>query len=162
MASAPKERQSRKRRRTRSHAASARQPDYRNLKHPFTPQRVFSDDEVANIHETALRVLEELGVRVLLPEAREIFAKAGARLVDDMVFIGRDIVSDAINSAPKSIRLMSVNPLNIMNYTLGSMVFAPGSGCPNVMDMERGRRPGTLAAHEETIKLAQSFDVIHM
>ncbi|MEM8650186.1 MAG: trimethylamine methyltransferase family protein, partial [Pseudomonadota bacterium] len=40
-----------------------RQPDYRNLKNPFTPQTVFSDDEVENIHQTALKVLEELGMR---------------------------------------------------------------------------------------------------
>ena len=123
---------------------------------------MFSDDEIASIHETALRVLEELGIKVLLPEARAVFAKAGARVVEDMVFIGRDIVAAALKSAPKSIRLRAANPVNDVTYALGAMIFAPGSGCPNVSDFERGRRPGTLADHEETIKLAQSFDVIHM
>ncbi|MGB0411670.1 MAG: trimethylamine methyltransferase family protein, partial [Pikeienuella sp.] len=63
----------------------ARQPNYRQLKHPFPQQTMFSDDEIASIHETALRVLEELGVKILLPEAREIFAKAGARVDDDQM-----------------------------------------------------------------------------
>ena len=49
--------------------APAGQPNYRQLRHPFTPQSVFSEDEVSNVHDTALRVLEELGVKVLLPEA---------------------------------------------------------------------------------------------
>jgi len=155
-------RNTRKRRRGNVKATVARQPDYRNLSHPFTPQKVFSDDEIASIHETALRVLEELGIKVLLPEAREVFAKAGARVVEDMVYIGRDIVAAALKSAPKTIRLRAANPVNDVNYALGSMIFAPGSGCPNISDFERGRRPGSLAAHEETIKLAQSFDVIHM
>ncbi len=152
----------RRRRRSNAKVSVARQPDYRNLKHPFEPQKVFSDDEIANIHETALRVLEELGIKVLLPEAREVFAKAGARVVENMVFIGRDIVAAALKTAPKSFRLRAANPINDINYALGSMIFAPGSGCPNVSDFERGRRPGSLNDHEDTIKLAQSFDVIHM
>jgi trimethylamine--corrinoid protein Co-methyltransferase len=56
----------------------ARRPNYRQLRNPFPVMSVFSDDEAANMHETALRMLEELGMRVLLPEARDIFA-AGAR-----------------------------------------------------------------------------------
>ena len=66
-----------------------RQPNYRQLRHPFPPQTMFSDDEIAAIHDTALRVLEELGMRVLLPEARQIYAAAGAKVVEDMVFIGK-------------------------------------------------------------------------
>ena len=63
--------------------------NYRQLRHPFTPQTVFSTDEVANLHDTALRVLEELGIKVLLPEARDILQAAGARVEAEMVFIGR-------------------------------------------------------------------------
>ena len=57
----------------RSHA-------YRQLKHPFTPQSVFSDDAIAAMHQTALRTLEELGMKVLHPEARMIFKTSGARV----------------------------------------------------------------------------------
>ena len=140
---------------------SARQPNYRRLKHPFQPQRVFSDDEINNIHDTALRVLEELGMKILLPEAREIFATAGARQVDDMVFIGRDIIAQALKTAPTNIRLRAANPVREQDYCDGSMLFSPGSGCPNANDLIRGRRPGSLRDYEETLKLVQSFDVMH-
>lgn len=142
--------------------AAARQPDYRQLRHPFDPQKVFSDDEVDNIHTTALRVVHELGIKVLLPEARAIFAAAGARVDDDMVFIGRDIVQAAIASAPSTINLRSVNPHRQQAYENGAMLFMAGAGCPNATDFERGRRAGDLEAFEETIKLAQHFDVLHM
>ena len=66
---------------------------YRQLRHPYEPQSIFGADEINSIHKTALRVLEELGMKILLPEAREIFAKAGAKVVDEMVFIGSDIMS---------------------------------------------------------------------
>ena len=51
---------------------------------------VFSTDEIANMHDSAVRILEELGMKVLLPEARRIYAAAGARIDEDsnMVFIG--------------------------------------------------------------------------
>ena len=39
---------------------AARTLGYRRLRHPFEPQRIFSDDEIEHIHETSLRVLEEL------------------------------------------------------------------------------------------------------
>ncbi len=139
-----------------------RQPDYRQLRHPFSPQMVFSDDEVQALHDTALRVIEELGIRILLPEAREIFAAAGARVDGDMVYAGRDIVEAALASAPRSVRLRAANPAREQTYEDGAMLFMAGAGCPNVTDFERGRRPGDLAAFEETIKLIQSFDVLHM
>jgi trimethylamine---corrinoid protein Co-methyltransferase len=117
---------------------------------------------VNNIHETALRVLQELGMKVLLPEARDLFAAAGARLDDDMVFIGRDIVAGALGTAPPRIRLRAANPARDQEYRDGAMLFMAGSGCPNATDLERGRRPGCLRDYEETLKLCQSFDVIHL
>lgn len=142
----------------------SRSTRYRQLRHPYEPQKVFSDDAVANIHAMALRVLAELGMKVLLPEARQIFASAGA-LVDDetqMVCIGGDIVAAALESAPRSFRMRAASPQREQIIEPGAMIFYPGSGCPNVSDLERGRRAGSLQSYEETIKLHQSFDVIHM
>lgn len=151
------------RRRNRDAAPKiTRQPNYRQLRHPFPAQTMFSDDEIASIHETSLRVLEELGMRVLLPEAREIFAKAGARVVEDMVFIGKDIVRAALASAPKSWKLRAPNPMRDQDYAQGSMIFMAGVGCPNATDRERGRRPGSIADYVETVQLCQHYDVIHM
>jgi len=153
--------------RARNPAGAAERPrtdTYRQLRHPFEPQRVFSDDAVANIHETALRVLQELGIKMLLPEARSILAEAGALVdpSDDMVRIGRDLVDAALASAPRSFRLRAANPQREQIFEPGAMLFMAGSGCPNATDLERGRRPGSLHDFEETIKLQQAFDVIHM
>ena len=49
----------------------------------------YSDDQIAAIHESALTVLEELGVRVLNDEARERFAAAGAEIDDTQVRLER-------------------------------------------------------------------------
>ena len=97
------------------------------------------------MHDTALRVLEELGVKVLLPEAREIFAKARARQSmggDLMVKIGRDVVEEAICTAPSSFHFSSAQPGTVsQQWELGALLMAPGAGCPNVTDLERGPPP---------------------
>ncbi|NEY90089.1 trimethylamine methyltransferase family protein [Tabrizicola oligotrophica] len=153
----------RTRRRSREQAPKVtRQPNYRQLRHPFPAQAMFSDDEIAAIHDTALRVLEELGMRVLLPEARQIYAAAGAKVVDDMVFIGKDIVRAALASAPKRWALRAPNPLRDQDYAQGAMIFMAGVGCPNATDRDRGRRPGSIADFVETVQLCQHYDVIHM
>ncbi len=144
-----------------SHARAA---DYAHLTNPFTPQKLFSDDRIDAIHRAALDILERLGMRVLLPEARQIYADAGAFVDEEtaMVHIGRDIVAAALSSAPKSFVVRGGVPKRDVVIGPGALLFKPGSGCPNVTDLERGRRPGTIAAYEETLKLAQSFDVIHL
>jgi len=154
----------RSRKKDRNKGGGPRQVNYRQLKNPFQPQTVFSEDEVLDIHNTAFRILSELGIRILLPQARDIFAAAGAIVDEDtqMVRIGSDIVDAAIASAPKSIVHRGANRKRDLKFELGSLLFGPGAGCPHATDLERGRRPGSLTDFIETTKLAQSFDAIHI
>ncbi|MCV2863396.1 trimethylamine methyltransferase family protein [Defluviimonas sp. WL0075] len=157
-------RQDRKRGDGRTGNQGARRADYGHLAHPFAPQAMFSDDAVAGLHETALRVLENLGVRFLLPEARALFAAAGAIVDEDrqMVRIGREIVAAALASAPRSIRLRAADPRHEQTYAPGRLLFGGSGGCPNATDRVRGRRPGSLSDYEDALKLQQHFDVIHI
>ena len=122
-------------------APSQRSANYRQLRNPFPLMSVFSDDEAANMHETALRTLEELGMKVLLPEARQIYAAGGARVDGDMVFIGREIVEAALATAPKSIACRAGARDRDITLELGALAFQPGAGAPHATDLKRGRRP---------------------
>lgn len=144
--------------------APERKTNYRQLKNPFPPMDVFSADQIVNMHATALRTLEELGVKVILPEARKIFAAAGARVEEatEMVFLGRDIVEAALASAPKSITGRAGNRDRDVLLELGSLLFQPGAGAPHATDLERGRRPGRGVDFRELIQLTHHFDVLQM
>lgn len=157
-------RERRRSNRTAGAGDEARHPDYRHLRNPFTPQRIFSDDQVVAIHDTALRILEDLGMKILLPEARRIFHLAGA-LVDEesqIVRIGREMVAQALAVAPKSYVARTGNADRDLMLALGNLTFLAGCGAPNVTDIARGRRPGNLADFEDLMRLVQSFDVLHM
>lgn len=148
----------------KARAAGGAGAGYGALRHPFAAQGAFSDDEIAAMHETALRVLEELGIRVLLGEARAILRGAGAIVDEDsaMVRIGRDMVAEALRQAPRSVRLRAADPARERVFAPGEMLFMAGSGCPNVTDRVRGRRAGSRESFVETLRLQQAFDVIHM
>lgn len=154
----------RRRRARAEEVAPKRDVNYRQLKNPFPTMDVFSADEIANMHDTALRTLEELGMKVLLPEARKIFAAGGARVDEDseMVWIGRDMVDAAIASAPKSIHCHAGTRDRDFVLELGSLVFQAGAGAPNATDLERGRRPGSARDYIEYLKLTHHFDVFQM
>ncbi|CAD0184757.1 trimethylamine:corrinoid methyltransferase [Ruegeria sp. THAF57] len=144
--------------------AAKRDVNYRQLRNPFPQMEVFPAEQIADMHETALRLLQELGIKVLLPEARRIFAAAGAKVDEqtEMVFIGRDIVETAVASAPKSIACRAGVRRRDFTLELGSLVFQPGAGAPNATDLERGRRPATGQDYLEFLKLTHHFDVFQM
>jgi len=149
-------------RRGRAKTPVTRDVNYRQLRNPFPPMEVFSTDEVASMHDTALRTLEELGMKVLLPEARAVFAKGGARVDGEMVYIGRDMVAAAISSAPKSIDCRAGARHRDIVMELGTLTFQPGAGAPHATDLKRGRRPGSAQDFKELVRLTQHFDVFQM
>ncbi|MEL6169792.1 MAG: trimethylamine methyltransferase family protein [Pseudomonadota bacterium] len=141
----------------------ARDVNYRDLRSPFPPMAVFSEDRIEAIHQSALSVLQDLGVKVLLPEARDLFRKSGATVGDDdMVRIGREIVEASIASAPNEIELKAGRPERDVTLALGRLVFQPGAGAPHATDRIKGRRPGTLSDFTDLVRLTQHFDALHM
>ena len=141
-----------------------REVNYRDLVNPFPVMKAFSDDRIEAIHEAALGLLEGNGVKVLLPEARDIFRQAGARVDDEtlIVQIGREIVEAAIATAPRSITLRGhTRPRDVL-LELGRLVFQPGGAAPHATDLVRGRRPGLGRDYRELAQFTQHFDVLQM
>ncbi len=141
---------------------SKRVTNYGQLRNPFPPMEVFSADRIEAMHEAALDVLERLGVKVLLPEAVQMFRAAGATIKGDMVHIGREIVEAAIASAPTRIEGRAGARHRDIVLELGSLVFQPGAGAPHATDEIRGRRPGRAEDFRELIQLTHHFDVFQM
>ena len=158
------ERRARRRGGVETGSAPSRTGSYRRLVNPFTPLRVFSDDQVEAMHQMALRILEELGMRVLLPEARRVFAAAGATVDEEsrMVRLDRALVEESLAKAPREIELVAREPQRSVVIGGRNLAVVPVAGPPHVTDTDRGKRPGTLADYQEFTKLAQHFDVIHL
>ncbi len=135
---------------------------YRKLVNPFQPASILSEDQVAHLHQTAIRYLADEGMRVLLPEARQIFAEGGATVDEDemMVRLDPDSITAALQSAPAEFELHAPNPERNVMVGGNNLVLAPVGGPPFVSDRHNGRRSGTLVDQENFLKLAQSFDIM--
>jgi trimethylamine--corrinoid protein Co-methyltransferase len=143
---------------------TANKVDYSALKNPLARQCSFSEDRVEAIHQTALRVLQELGIRVLNEDARECFRKAGTPVNQDtgMVRIDRSLVEQAIESAPSEFALHGAVPKKDVALGGDNIAFVCVGGPPHISDLDRGKRNGTLEDTRNIIKLSEHFDVIHL
>ena len=161
---ATRRRQGRRRHEDTASLAAPRALRYRHLVNPLVRQPALSADRVEALHETALKVLEELGIRVLNAEARSIYASAGAE-VDEasrMVRLDRALVAQALASAPRQFDMPGGSPDRTVTIGGDNCAFVCVGGPPNVSDLDRGRRTATLADTIDIIRLSQDFDVIHL
>ena len=101
---------------------------------------VLSQEEIKQVHEGTLKVLAETGVRVLEQEALLLLREIGARVEGDRVFISRELVEAAIETAPKSVPIYSRDGSPGIVLEKGKAYFGTGSDCPNIMDSRTGER----------------------
>jgi trimethylamine--corrinoid protein Co-methyltransferase len=134
------------------------------MRNPFPPIELFSADRIEAIHEASLTILEEMGVRILHAEARAFYKAAGAEVdeAEQRVRLDRELVMSAVGNAPPIVRLHARNPAHDVEIGGNAIAVATVGGPPNCSDMARGRRSGTLADLSDFMRLAQSFDVIHV
>jgi trimethylamine---corrinoid protein Co-methyltransferase len=140
------------------------QTPWTQLANPFPKARLISDDQVESIHLAALDILERIGVRCQVREARDLFAKAGAAIdeSDGRVRVGRDIVEAALATAPSEFTLTPSNAARAVRIGHDYLTTAAVLGPPNCADLVRGRRSGTLADLGEMLKLTQFFNAVQM
>lgn len=127
----------------------------------IAPVEMISADQVEAIHGAALKLLATTGIKVLHPPARALFQAAGAAVADEMVRFDPDLVMDLLASVPATFTLAARNPAKSLRFGGRDMVFTSVGGPAYVMDIDGGRRDGTMAELCEFLKLIQGINVIH-
>ncbi len=139
-----------------------RQLPWRQVTNPHGPFPILDPEGVERIHEASIRVLEELGIELWNAEARQLFADAGAIVDGEVVRIGRDIVEEALRTAPSQCTLTSRNPDKQIVLGGNHVAFGLVAGPPAVHDEINGRRASNMADYEQFIRLAHYFNAIHV
>jgi trimethylamine---corrinoid protein Co-methyltransferase len=129
----------------------------------YAPTEVISADELESIHLASLRVLEEIGMDFLDPEARDVLRAAGARVEagSERVRFDRAMVEERIRTAPSSFTLHAPNPAHHLEIGGDWIAFGSVASAPNVVDADRGRRVGNRADYQDLIRLSQMLTTIH-
>ncbi|MCH2164005.1 MAG: trimethylamine methyltransferase family protein [Marinovum sp.] len=131
----------------------------RNIDRPVEP---LSEEGVVAIHDTAMRILEDIGIDFLNPEALDILKKAGCNIEGETVFMGRDFVMEMIAKAPSQWDIVPRNPDRRITIGGNTLLFGNVSSPPNYWDLELGKKvPGNREQCGNLLKLTQYFNCIH-
>lgn len=126
------------------------------------PTEPLDEAGVAAIHDGAMRILEEIGITFLNPEALELFRAAGAKVEGENVRMGRDWVMEMVARAPASFTLTPRNPARELVIGENYLLFGNVSSPPNYFDLEIGHKvPGTREHCANLLRLTQYFNCIH-
>ena len=144
-------------------AAKIHQSPWSPLRLRHGPIEILSVDQICAIHETALAILEEVGMRVLDPKARKYLATAGCSVDEGarQARFDRAMLEECVAKAPAKFSLTSRNPERNLELGGRNAIFSSVGGPAFCSDLDRGRRSGTYAEMCDYIKLVQSLNVIH-
>ena len=103
------------------------------------PKIEFLSTELVNrVLDEAFQLLKEIGVKVLLAEARTLLAEAGATVDDanEVVRIPESVARKALETVPHEFYLYNHAGERIVHYGGDSVHFDPGSSGVNMLDPE--------------------------
>lgn len=138
-----------------------RQSPWKPSINPDRPTEPIDREGVEKIHNTTMRILEEIGIEFLNDESRDILKQHGATVKGENIRFDREMVMEKLALVPSE---FSITPRNVdRKITIGgkNILFGNVSSPPNCSDLDRGRRTGTREDYQNFIKLTQYFNCIH-
>lgn len=105
-----------------------------------TQFRVLSHDQIEQIFLGALEVLENTGTLVHETQARELLARAGAKLDGSVARIPAGLVKDMLTSVPPRVVLGNRDGERTLILEGNRIYYGTGSDCPFIMDAKSGQR----------------------
>src|SRR5215213_8594850 len=120
---------------------------------------ILSEEAMNTLDRGWRRIVSELGVEFMLPEAVDYFEKAGQRVEDNKVFLDPEFVLEQVAKAPSEFDLQARNPERSVHIGGDSMAFGAVYGPPFVRAGDV-RRDGTMEDFRNFSRLAQSFDAL--
>ena len=140
------------------------QPPFHLHRRSVEPTRVVSDDELEAVHESSLAILRDIGIDVLMPDARARLEAAGCTvsISDDRVRFDPEMVMDFVASAPAEFTLHARNPDHTVRIGGNNVVFSAVASPPNVSDAAGGRRTGNLEDFQNLVRLSQHLNAVQV
>jgi trimethylamine--corrinoid protein Co-methyltransferase len=118
---------------------------------------ILSEDAMEVLDRGWRRIVTELGIEFLLPEAVELFRAAGQKVEGEhLVKLDPEFILEQVAKAPREFDLQARNPERSVHIGGDHMVFSAVYGPPFVRD-GGVRRDATMADFENFVRLSQSF-----
>jgi len=119
-------------------------------------------DEIEDIHETSMRVFEDVGLDVSNKAARQLFQEAGARVEGDRVTVPREVAMELVKKAPSKVNLYGRASRHDLTLENKKVHLGTGGTALNVLDIHTGeKRPATVRDMVDLARLCDALDHIH-
>jgi trimethylamine--corrinoid protein Co-methyltransferase len=123
---------------------------------------ILSEENLLRIEATADRILAEIGIEFRDdPAVLDHWKRAGAHVEGQLVKFEPGLLREVLKTAPAQFTQHARNPEKSVVIGGKSVVFSPAYGSPFVMDIDKGRRYGTIEDFENFVKLAQASPWLH-
>ena len=110
-------------------------------------------ETIEQIHDTALRILHEVGVRFMHQGALQILSEHGIRIAGDKAFFTEDQIMHAISMAPDHFTLSARNSVHDMVIGGTATLCAPGYGCASIVCRDGSVRDALMEDYLTLAKL---------
>jgi len=124
---------------------------------------VLSRDDLDKIHGATMEVFRRLGIKVMEPDALELFDHAGADVdwKTRMVRIPESLVEETLRKAPSEFKMYGRDPKYELDYSDNKVYFGIAGCAVRVHDLDGEVRPGTVADVENLARIADYLENIH-
>lgn len=111
------------------------------------------------IHDAAMEILRDVGVKFHNEEARAILSRNGVRIEEDIAFFTEEQVMHWVNMAPEQFTLYGRNENCRITLGDGSTNPSPTYGCAFIAERDGTQRPGDMEDYVKALKLVYASGV---
>lgn len=124
----------------------------------MTPRyQILTQTDIEKIHETSLKIMENVGIVFSYEPAREMLKKHGAKVDGQTVYFPQAMVEEKLKTVPSSFTLHARNPEKTVEINTEDTLYVGPNCPPYIQDMDNGRRYATLNDYINVIKLVNDL-----
>jgi trimethylamine--corrinoid protein Co-methyltransferase len=123
---------------------------------------VLKPEQEETVHDRAMRLLEEIGLKVGYAPALELLRAAGVRVDGDVAHMERGFVLEQIAKAPKVFDLRGRDRRKDVTIGGNNLALSATGGAPFTLDPDMGKRPARMADYLDMVKLMHVAPQLHV
>ena len=120
-----------------------------------------NEEQIERIDKASLYILENIGVHFRDPIALADWRSAGAKVVNETVYLDQHLLRELISTIPSCFTFHARDPDKNLPFGNDCGIFVPMTGAPYLLDLENVRRNPTLEDLGNFHKLAQMLPAMH-